>query len=115
MISTMDETHPSRGNILDCLPADRTAEHFDTLVQLGDGRVERIVSFGQSSPEGFWYDQDHNEWVLVLRGHAKLEIEGFPEPIELNPGDYINLAAHTRHRIAWTTPEEPTIWLAIHY
>ncbi len=115
MISTMDETHPGRGNILDRLPADRSAEHFDTLVQLDDGQVERIVSFGQSSPEGFWYDQDHHEWVLVLRGHAKLEIAGFPELIELNPGDYISLAAHTRHRIAWTTPEEPTIWLAIHY
>ena len=111
----MDDTRLERGNMLAHLPADRDTEHFDTLVQLDNGRVERIVTFGQCSPQGFWYDQDHGEWVLVLRGHAKLEVEGFPEPVDLHPGDYINLTAHTRHRVAWTTPEEPTIWLAIHY
>ncbi|MCK5363309.1 MAG: cupin domain-containing protein [Gammaproteobacteria bacterium] len=111
----MDETNLDRGNIFTCLPANRNTEHFDTLARFGDGRLERIVSFGQCSPEGFWYDQDHSEWVLVLRGHAKLEVEGFPAPIALSPGDYINLTAHTRHRVAWTSPEEPTIWLAIHY
>ena len=111
----MKQTLPDRGNVFDCLPADRSAEHFDVLARLSGGKVERIVTFGQCSTEGFWYDQDQDEWVLVLRGHARLEIEGNPEPVELNPGDYINLSAHTRHRVAWTTPNEPTIWLAIHY
>ena len=111
----MDETRLDRGNIFHRLPDDREVEHFDTLVDLGQARVERIVSFGQNSPEGFWYDQDHDEWVLVLRGHAKIEIEGTPEPIDLGPGDYVKLAAHTRHRVAWTTPTEATVWLAIHY
>ncbi len=111
----MDEAHLSRGNILAPLPTDRNAEHFDALLQLDDGKVERIVSFGQCSPEGFWYDQDHSEWLLLLRGQAKLEVEGFPGLVDLGPGDYVNLTAHTRHRVAWTTPEEPTIWLAIHY
>jgi cupin 2 domain-containing protein len=111
----MKETPQDRGNLFDDLPADRSAEHFDVLARLGDGKVERIVTFGQCSAEGFWYDQDQDEWVLLLRGHARLEIEGIPEPVELNPGDYINLSAHTRHRVAWTTPDEPTIWLAIHY
>ena len=115
MKSSENGTEPHTGNILDCLPAEGGAEQFDTLVQLNDGKVERIVSFGQSSPEGFWYDQDHGEWVLVISGHARLEIANSPEPIELRPGDYINLAAHTRHRVAWTTPEKPTVWLAVHY
>ena len=111
----MDETRLDRGNIFHRLPGDREIEHVDTLVNLGQGRVERIVSFGQSSPEEGWYDQDHDEWVLVLRGHAKVAIEGTPVPIELKPGDYLKLPAHTRHRVAWTTPSEATVWLAIHY
>lgn len=111
----MDESALKRGNVFAPLPTDRGAEHFDTLLELNRGQVERIVSFGQCSPEGFWYDQDHSEWVLVLRGRAKLEVEGFHELIELGPGDYVNLAAHTRHRVVWTAPAEPTIWLAIHY
>lgn len=111
----MQETPQDRGNLFDNLPADRTAEHFDILATLGDGKVERIVTFGQCSAEGFWYDQDQDEWVLLLRGRARLEIEGIREPVVLNPGDYINLPAHTRHRVAWTTPDEPTIWLTIHY
>ena len=111
----MDETRLDRGNIFHRLPDDRGIEHVDTLVNLDQGRVERIVSFGQSSPEEGWYDQDHDEWVLVLRGHAKVAIEGTPVPIELKPGDYLKLPAHTRHRVAWTTPSEATVWLAIHY
>ena len=111
----MNERYPRRGNVFGSLPSKRDTEHFDTLVALGGGTVRRIVSFGQSSPEGYWYDQEENEWVLVLRGHARLEVEGYDEPVELAPGDFIDLAAHTRHRVAWTTPDEPTIWLAIHY
>ena len=102
-------------NIFDALPADRGVEHVETLAESRSARVERIVTFGQRSPEGFWYDQDENEWVVVLRGRARLEIEGLPDLVHLEPGDFVDLPAHTRHRVAWTTPEEPTIWLAIHY
>lgn len=111
----MDEDQENRGNLFDHLPTDRGAEHLESIARLSGATVERIVSFGQCSPEGFWYDQDDNEWVVVLRGRARLEIEGDPEPVELNPGDYVNLPAHVRHRVAWTTPDEPTVWLAIHY
>lgn len=111
----MNESDLKRGNILAPLPIHRNAEHMDPLLELGNGRVERIVSFGQASPEDFWFDQEQSEWVLVLCGRAKLEVEGLPKLVELAPGDYLNLSAHTRHRVAWTTPEEPTIWLAIHY
>ncbi len=111
----MGEIRLNRGNIFTRLPADRSTEHFDALAQLDKGHVERIVSVGHCSPEGFWYDQDHSEWVLLLRGHAKIQVEGVQDLVELTPGDYVSLAAHTRHRVAWTSLEEPTIWLAIHY
>lgn len=111
----MEESAVKRGNIFAALPLDRGAEHIDKLLESGNGRVERIVSFGQASPEGFWYDQEQSEWVLVLRGGAKLEVEGLPGLVELAPGDYLDLSAHTRHRVVWTTPGEPTIWLAVYY
>jgi len=104
-----------RGNIFHRLAASRDSERFEILTRLGDGRVERIVSLGQCSPPDSWYDQDHSEWVLVLSGRARLEVHGLRKPIELGPGDYIDLPAHTRHRVGWTTPDEPTVWLAIHY
>lgn len=78
-------------------------------------RVERIVSTGQCSPNGYWYDQPRSEWVMVLKGHAKLRCEDADLPFELRPGDFVNIAAHRRHRVDWTTPDEPTVWLAIHY
>lgn len=111
----MDGESVHLGNIFGNLPSDASVEHFETIVQAEGSRVERIVTYGQGSPDGFWYDQAQNEWVMVLRGHAKLEIEGHTELVELKSGDYVDLVAHTRHRVAWTTPAEPTIWLAIHY
>ena len=111
----MDEAALERGSLFASLPADRDVEHFSMLAQLGGIRVERIVSYGQCSPRGFWYDQERGEWVVVLRGSAELTIEGRAETVSLGPGDYVDLPAHTRHRVDWTTPDEPTIWLAIHY
>jgi len=75
--------------------------------------VERIVSHGHCSPDGFWYDQGQYECVLVIQGAARIEFED--RVLELRPGDFINIPAHHRHRVAWTTPDEPTIWLAVHY
>jgi cupin 2 domain-containing protein len=91
------------------------AELFTTLVDAANVRIERIISKGHASPEGFWYDQKQNEWVVVLSGSARLSFADQPEPIELQRGDFINIPAHKRHRVAWTTPDEPTIWLAIFY
>jgi cupin 2 domain-containing protein len=76
-------------------------------------RIERIVLHGHATPEGFWYDQDQHEWVLVLQGAARLSIEGKTK--ELKPGDYINIPAHQKHQVEWTTPDEPTVWLAVFY
>ena len=88
-------------------------ELFTTLLEDGDVRIERIVSHGHSSPPGFWYDQDQAEWVLVLRGAARLEFDD--RVLDMRPGDFVNIPAHQKHRVAWTTPDEPTIWLAVHY
>ena len=78
-------------------------------------RIERIVSTGQASPPGFWYDQDWAEWVLVLSGAAGLEFEGEAAPRRLGPGDCVLIPAHARHRVAWTDAHQPTVWLAVHY
>jgi cupin 2 domain-containing protein len=90
-------------------------ENSKKLFSAANVRVERIESFGHASPEGFWYDQDHPEWVLLLKGAAKLLFEGDDHPLTLLPGDYVNIPAHLKHRVEWTTPSEPTFWLALHY
>jgi cupin 2 domain-containing protein len=74
-------------------------------------RVERIVSFGQASPEGFWYDQDEDEFVLLLTGAARLAFDD-GRVLEMLPNDWVNIPAHVRHRVNWTSPTEATIWLA---
>ncbi len=88
-------------------------EVVDTLLQGRGLRVERIISFGQASPEGFWYDQAQAEWVLVLAGQARLQIEGEAAERSLGPGDALLLPRRCRHRVTWTAPDEPTVWLAI--
>ncbi|MDX2244117.1 MAG: cupin domain-containing protein [Leptolyngbyaceae cyanobacterium bins.302] len=77
-------------------------------------KIERIVSRGHTSPETGWYDQEQNEWVIVLQGEAVLSFE-HEEPLCLKVGDYINIPAHSKHRVDWTDPNQETIWLAIHY
>ncbi len=101
-------------NLFADIPADLPAELVETLLDGPSFRVERIVSHGHASPAGFWYDQDRPEWVVVLLGRARLRFEG-EEPLQMGPGDFVNIPAHRRHRVDWTTPDEPTIWLAVHY
>jgi cupin 2 domain-containing protein len=102
-------------NLFSGLPAKLTHELFETLVQAPGARLERIVSLGQATPPGEWYDQDTNEWVVVLRGLAALRFEDEAEPRVLRPGDWIDIRAHRRHRVEWTARGEPTIWLALFY
>ena len=83
--------------------------------QTGVFRLERIVSAGQATPPGEWYDQDTHEWVALLTGGAGLRFEDEAEPRVLAPGDYLLIPAHRRHRVEWTDPEPPTVWLALHY
>lgn len=97
-------------------PDPKAAEQFDTLLARPGMRVERIVSTGQASPTGFWYDQPQQEWVVLLTGSAGLAFADTPDQtLVLRPGDAVTIAAHRRHRVEWTAPGETTVWLAIHY
>ena len=99
-------------NLLHPLPDDLTEEVCTELLRQGAVRIERIVSDGHASPEGFWYDQDEHEWVLLLDGEAGIEFAD-GQMIFLKQGDALNLPAHTRHRVASTS--RPAIWLAVFY
>jgi cupin 2 domain-containing protein len=100
-------------NLFADLPEHFPEELFTTLLQAPGIRIKRIVSHGHSSPAGFWYDQPDYEWVVVLKGAARLEFED--GTLEMRPGDYVNIPAHKKHRVAWTTPDEPTVWLGVYY
>ena len=102
-------------NLFGDIPDDLPSELFETLLAAEGLRIERIISCGHASPDGFWYDQEQPEWVAVLRGQARLRFEGVAELLELRCGDFVSIPAHQRHRVEWTTPDEPTIWLAISY
>jgi cupin 2 domain-containing protein len=90
-------------------------EIFDTICSAERVKIERIVSRGHASPEGFWYDQERNEFVLVVRGSAGLRLEHEDDIVVLKSGDYLNIGAHIKHRVEWTDPTCETIWLAVHY
>jgi cupin 2 domain-containing protein len=102
-------------NLFAALPAARAAEAVEALLTSPVLRIERIVSFGQASPPGFWYDQEEAEWVLLLAGAARLRFADEAEPRLLMPGDFVEIAPHRRHRVEWTDPGAPTIWLALFY
>ena len=89
-------------------------EQIDKLMQTPHFKVERIISQGHTTPEGQWYDQSTNEYVLLLQGSATLVIENEP-PLHLNAGDYLIIPAHTKHRVTHTQNQPATIWLCIHY
>jgi cupin 2 domain-containing protein len=101
-------------NITDSLPLILTEEQFQTLAQKGNVKIERILSYGQTTPTGEWYDQTQDEWVMLVRGEAKLEYDDGSQ-IDLKKGDYVMIPAHTKHRVAWTIENELTIWLAVHF
>ncbi len=100
-------------NVFDDLPQHLPKELVQALLSAADVRIERIVSHGHASPEGFWYDQDKHEWVMVLKGAARLRFED--RTVKMGPGDFVNIPAHEKHRVDWTTPDEPTVWLGVIY
>ena len=102
-------------NILTGLPPALSGEVVDTLVESDSVRIERIVSNGQATPQGEWYDQERDEWVLVLAGSAGLLFEGGQGPQRLVAGDCALIPAGCRHRVAWTDPAVKTVWLAVHF
>jgi cupin 2 domain-containing protein len=103
------------GKLFDLPGSDATTEIFSPLLLHKDLKIERIVSSGQTSPAGFWYDQSESEFVVVIAGKATLRFEKPESVIEMAPGDWVDIPPHCRHRVEWTQAEPPTIWLAIHY
>ncbi|MCK5544382.1 MAG: cupin domain-containing protein [Desulfobulbaceae bacterium] len=102
-------------NLFQDIPGYLAEELAEVILESNNVRIERIVSKGHSSPDGFWYDQEKNEFVVLLKGRAKLLFEGEPKVVIMKPGDYVEIKAHVKHRVDWTDPEEETVWLAIHY
>ena len=102
-------------NVFDALPDEGRDEAFDVLLARPGLRIERIVSRAHASPPGFWYDQPQGEWLIVVAGTARLRFEDEPAARSLRPGDCLDIAAHRRHRVDWTDPAAPTIWIAVHY
>ncbi|MCH9655784.1 MAG: cupin [Planctomycetes bacterium] len=106
---------PEIFNLLTPLQRRPVEEVFEELFCGASFRVERIVSSGQATPEGKWYDQRQAEWVVLLSGSAILRFEGETEGRALNPGDAVNIPAFCRHRVEATAENQESVWLAIHY
>lgn len=100
-------------NLFTELPSHLPDELFTTLLEAANVRIERIVSHGHASAADFWYDQPQHEWVIVLKGAARLQFED--GMVEMKVGDFINIPAFKKHRVDWTTPGEPTVWLGVRY
>ena len=102
-------------NLLRDIPDAGAGEITEAVVAAPGVRIERIVSLGQASPPGFWYDQAEAEWVLLLAGAARLRFADEPDARLIGPGDWVEIAPHRRHRVDWTDPAQPTVWLAVFY
>ena len=102
-------------NLFAQLPQALPEELVDVLVDRPRVRIERIVSTGQSSPPDQWYDQPEHEWVVLLKGEAELDWGANQQPTRMRPGDHVLIPAHRKHRMHWTSPAEPTVWLAIFF
>ena len=102
-------------NLYRNIPGVVKDEIFESLVQTNHFRLERIVSKGHATPAGEWYDQEAEEWVVLLKGTAGILFEGETEAKVMAPGDYLHIPSHRRHRVEWTDPVEKTVWLALHY
>jgi len=104
-----------RGNVFTSIPTQMPEELMELLAGSEAVKIERILSRGHRSSDDFWYDQEQNEWVLLLKGAAGLTFEGQSDAVALTAGDYIEIPAHVRHRVEWTADNEETIWLAVRY
>ncbi len=104
------------GNLYAGLPVEALPDELlEDMLSRPGLRIERIVSTGQASPEGFWYDQEWAEWVVLLSGAAEVRFADEPGPCRLVAGDWLHIEAHRRHRVEWTDPAQPSVWLAVHH
>jgi cupin 2 domain-containing protein len=103
-----------KANLFDAIPNELSQEWLQTLLDNPNVKIERIVSKGHASPAEFWYDQEWDEWVLLLKGSAGLRFEGQDEILALTPGDWILIPSKVKHRVDWTDEHVETVWLAVH-
>ncbi len=90
-------------------------EFFETLISGNNFKVERIVSYGHTTPENEIYDQEQDEWVILLKGKAIIDFYDPDQSVELKEGDHIFIPAHRQHRVIFSDNSKQTIWLAIHF
>ena len=102
-------------NLFADIPENLKNELIEIILHTSSFRMERIVSQGHCSPGGFWYDQNENEWVILLKGSAGLRFDDQEELVVLHPGDYLHIDRYQRHRVEWTDPGQETVWLAVYY
>ena len=101
-------------NLFTNIPNPSKDEFFENIIKNDKVKIQRIVSHGHTSPKEGWYEATNEEWVILLEGAATLSFKN-GEDISLSIGDYINIPAHSEHKVSWTKPECNTIWLVIHY
>lgn len=101
-------------NIYTEIPAKLPQELFETIISGNNFTLERIVSLGHVTPSGDWYDQNRDEWVILLQGSAKLLFRADNQILHMNAGDYCFIPAHKQHRVEWTDPQKHSVWLALH-
>ncbi len=103
-----------KNNLFQNIPDKLPDEIFETIAESNNVKVERIISDGHTSQPGFWYNQDQNEFVIILKGNAVLEFdEGVS--VEMTAGDYCIIPAHKKHRVSYTDKSGKTVWLAVFY
>lgn len=102
-------------NVFSGIKKQSPDEIIETIIKTNQFKIERIISGGESTEKGKWYDQTADEWVILLKGSAGLLFEGNNEIVTMKPGDHVNIPARQKHRVEWTDANEETIWLAVHY
>jgi cupin 2 domain-containing protein len=115
LISRIRPSMISHGHFLQDAASGLPDEIVEVMLSGRDVRIERIVSHGQASPPGYWYDQDEHEWVMLLEGEAALRFEGDQPLLRMTPGMHVHIPAHARHRVESTAPDRRSIWLAVFY
>ncbi|OIO80120.1 cupin [Candidatus Pacearchaeota archaeon CG1_02_32_132] len=103
-----------KGNIFSEIPKSIPKEVFNSIIDKNGIKIERIISKGHTTEKDKWYNQEKNEWLIILKGNAELEFED-NKKVSLKEGDYVNIPAHTKHRVTKTSKKEETIWLIVHY
>lgn len=93
------------------------SKKFETFLELYSDEkilIEKIISFGQTTPGEQWLEQDRNEWVLLVQGNAVLKFDDGTSK-NLSPGDYLFIEKNRRHRVDMTSENPYCIWLAVHF